>query len=183
MDGNCRAKGTLRIAHSACSTSTSQNRVEHPLEKEHLTSVKSQQTTKFERDYNSKQENSLSSNVLIRAEGHNFTFEAKMNMTKHSRNTGLYNPSVHQFCIIFISLSLSFSGLYNPSAYHRLQTLCRDCYNLFREPEVCLSSYEIFGVGQQKKYFYSLSFILRSSQCARPNVSVLHFSLLALKHC
>ena len=87
MDSNCRAKGTLRIAHSSCSTSTILNRGEQPFEEEHSTSGKSQQTSKFERDHNSKQENSVSSNVLIKSQGHNFTFEAKMNMTKHSRNT------------------------------------------------------------------------------------------------
>ena len=83
MDGNCKAGSTLRIAHNACSKST-QGRVEHTLEEEEN---QSRQTTEFERGQNSKQENSLSSNLLMKAQGHNFTFEAKMNMTKLSRNT------------------------------------------------------------------------------------------------
>ena len=44
------------------------------------------QQPREERGVKSKEENSLSTNVLIKAQGHNFTFEAKVNVTKLSRN-------------------------------------------------------------------------------------------------
>ena len=34
------------------------------------------------------------------------------------------------------STSAMCKGLYNPSAYTRLVTICRDCFNLYKEPEV-----------------------------------------------
>ena len=35
-------------------------------------------------------------------------------------------------------LHIACRGLYNPAAHRRLLNVCRDCYNLFREAEVCL---------------------------------------------
>ena len=32
--------------------------------------------------------------------------------------------------------STKCKGLYNPSAYTRLVNICRDCYNIYKEPEV-----------------------------------------------
>ena len=34
------------------------------------------------------------------------------------------------------SLSAKCRGLYNPQAYYKLVNICRDCFNLFKEPEV-----------------------------------------------
>jgi hypothetical protein len=41
-----------------------------------------------------------------------------------------------------IKSSTECRGLYNPSAYKKLENICTDCYNLFKEPEVhtfCMS--------------------------------------------